>query len=201
MLNKDDVKAEDLNEKDENLSENISDDCCEDNIIKEDNSTSSENEEVMDLLEENKKLVDENEKVKNELEALKDRLARTAAEYENFRKRTAKEKEGIYTDACEDVLKEMLPVLDNLERAVSVDGTVEDLKKGVEMTMKQFTSALEKLSVEEIPTDCEFDPHVHNAVMHIEDDNYGKNSVVEVFQKGYRRNDKVIRFSMVKVAN
>lgn len=151
--------------------------------------------------EENQKLLDENNKIKNENEALKDRLARLNAEYDNFRKRTSKEKEGIYTDACEDVLKEMLPVLDNLERAISVEGSAEDIKKGIEITIKQFGSALEKLSVEEISNEGEFDPNFHNAVMHIEDDQYGKNQVVEVFQKGYKRGDKVLRYSMVKVAN
>ncbi len=151
--------------------------------------------------EENQKLLDENNKIKNENEALKDRLARLNAEYDNFRKRTSKEKEGIYTDACEDVLKEMLPVLDNLERAISVEGSAEDIKKGIEITIKQFGSALEKLSVEEISNEGEFDPNFHNAVMHIEDDQYGKNQVVEVFQKGYKRGDKVLRYGMVKVAN
>lgn len=146
-------------------------------------------------------LKDENEKLNNELETLKDRLVRTIAEYDNYRKRTAKEKEGIYTDACEDVLKQMLPVLDNLERALAADGSIEDLKKGVEMTVKQFNDSLEKLGVEEISAENGFDPNFHNAVMHIDDESYEKNVVVEVFQRGYKRGDKVIRYSMVKVAN
>lgn len=156
---------------------------------------------VQTIKEENKKLAEENSRTQNEVEVLKDRLARTVAEYDNFRKRTAKEKEGIYTDACEDVLKEMFPVLDNLERAISVEGSIEDLKKGIEMTVKQFNNALEKLNVEEILTDSEFDPHFHNAVMHIDDEQYGKSQIVEVFQKGYKKGDKVLRHSMVKVAN
>ncbi|MHC6179117.1 nucleotide exchange factor GrpE [Clostridium sp. JNZ X4-2] len=154
-----------------------------------------------ELKKENFKLKDENNKIMNEIKALKDRLSRTKAEYDNFRKRTSKEKEGIYSDACKDILKEVLPVLDNLERAVKVEGNTEDLKKGVEMTVKQFNTALEKLNVEEIPSEGEFDPNVHNAVMHIQDDSYDKNSIVEVFQKGYKRDDKIIRYSMVKVAN
>lgn len=153
------------------------------------------------LKEENKKLNDELTRVSNELEALKDRLLRTTAEYENFRKRTAKEKEGIYTDACIDVLKNILPVGDNLERALSVDGSIEDMKKGIEMTLRQFKDSLEKLGVTEIPTDGEFDPNLHDAMMHVQDDSYGKNVIAEVFQKGYMRGDKVIRHSMVKVAN
>lgn len=139
--------------------------------------------------------------LKDENDALKDKLLRTVAEYENFRKRTIKEKENIYTEACADVLKEMLPVLDNLERAVAVDGSVEDLKKGLEMTINQFIGALNKLGVEEIAADGDFDPNLHNAVMHIEDANLGANQVAEVFQKGYKKGDKVLRYSMVKVAN
>lgn len=146
-------------------------------------------------------LQNSNSKLQNEVDSLKDRLLRVNAEYDNYRKRTAKEKEGIYTDACEDVLKNMLPVLDNLERAASVEGSVEDIKKGIEMTIRQFNDSLTKLQVEEIPTNEGFDPNLHNAVMHVEDDSFGKNEVVEVFQKGYRRNGKVLRYSMVKVAN
>lgn len=203
-----------IKEKDRKIEENE----CIDSLEKEedlqevDNAEEVNSEKVEDVesnfddllsgvKEENQKLLDENNKIKNENEALKDRLARLNAEYDNFRKRTSKEKEGIYTDACEDVLKEMLPVLDNLERAISVEGSAEDIKKGIEITIKQFGSALEKLSVEEISNEGEFDPNFHNAVMHIEDDKYGKNQVVEAFQKGYKRGDKVLRYSMVKVAN
>lgn len=154
-----------------------------------------------EIKNENLKLKDEVSKLNNELEALKDRLMRTSAEYDNFRKRTAKEKEGIYTDACADVLKVILPVIDNLERAAGAEGSLEDLKKGIDMTLRQIKDSLGKLNVEEIPAEGEFDPNLHNAVMHVEDENFGKNSVVEVFQKGYKRGDKVIRHSMVKVAN
>jgi len=150
---------------------------------------------------ENVKLTDEVVKLRNELETFKERFSRTVAEYDNYRKRTAKEKEAIYTGACEDILKDILPVLDNLERASQVDGTLEDIKKGIDMTVKQFETALEKLQVEVIPTEEGFDPNFHNAVMHVEDEKYNKNSVVEVFQKGYKRGEKVLRCSMVKVAN
>lgn len=148
-----------------------------------------------------RKLNDENKKLNNEVEALKERLLRITAEYENYRKRTAKEKDGIYTDACADVLKEIIPVVDNIERALSVDGSVDDLKKGIEMTIKGFQGSLEKLGVEEIDTTSGFDPNLHQAVMHIEDESFEKNSVAEVFLKGYKRGDKIIRFTMVKVAN
>ena len=135
------------------------------------------------------------------MEALKDRLLRVTAEYENYRKRTAKEKEGIYTDSCADVIKEILPVVDNLERALAADGSVEDLKKGIEMTIKGLQSSFDKLGVEEIDASGEFDPNLHQAVMHIEDESLETNVVAEVFMKGYKRGDKVIRHTVVKVAN
>lgn len=166
-----------------------------------DETVNSNDEALRELRHENNKLFDENKKLLNELEVYKDRLIRTSSEYENFRKRTLKEKEAIYTDACEDVLKNILPVIDNLERAYLVEGSIEDFKKGIEMTIRQFQASLEKLQVEEIPTDCAFDPNYHSAVMHINDDNIDKNSIVEVFQKGYKRGSKILRYSMVKVAN
>lgn len=156
---------------------------------------------IEDVKDSNRKLSEENIKLQNELDAMKDKLVRNSAEYENYRKRTSKEKEGIYTDACEDVLKNIFPVLDNLERAAVTEGSMEDLKKGIEMTLRQFKDALDKLQVEEISTNGEFDPNLHNAVMHIEDTSFGKNSITEVFQKGYKKANKVLRYSMVKVAN
>lgn len=152
-------------------------------------------------------------KLKKECAELKDKLAkaesknaelgdkylRLMAEYDNFRKRSAKEKDGIYADAYTDALKAILPVIDNLERAVQyADG--DKVLEGVKMTLSQFTAALEKMGVEEIPAET-FDPKVHNAVMHIEDENYKEGQIVEVFQKGYRKGDKIVRFAMVKVAN
>ncbi|MCB2297272.1 nucleotide exchange factor GrpE [Clostridium tagluense] len=160
-----------------------------------------ESEKEKDMNKKMKKLQEENTKLENEIIDFKDKFLRTMAEYENFRKRTVKEKEGIYTDACTDVLKEVLPVLDNLERALSVEGCGEDLRTGVEMTVRQFNDAFSKLGVEELPPEGEFDPNFHNAVMHIEDEQYGTNQIVEVFQKGYKRANKVLRHSMVKVAN
>lgn len=174
-------------------SSDVADDSSEDIAFENNNK---ENE-----LNSMRKLKDENKKLTNEVEALKERLVRLTAEYENYRKRTAKEKEGIYTDACTDVLKEMIPVLDNLERAVAVDGSAEDIKTGIEMTIKGFKNSFEKLGVEEIDATGEFDPNYHQAVMHIEDENFGTNSIAEVFQKGYKRGEKIIRYTVVKVAN
>ena len=171
---------------------------CEETAETNESAEEQECEDEMKMFRNRKAELKE---LKEENEGLKDKLLRTVAEYDNFRKRTIKEKENIYNEACADVLKEMLPVLDNLERAVAVDGSVEDLKKGIEMTINQFLGALNKLGVEEIAADGEFDPNFHNAVMHVQDENLQANQVAEVFQKGYKKGDKVLRYSMVKVAN
>lgn len=170
-------------------------------LYEEESEKLLEGEKEKNMKKKMKKLEEENSKLQNEVNAFKDKLLRTTAEYENFRKRTAKEKDGIYTDACADVLKEVLPALDNLERALAVEGCSEDLRIGVEMTVRQFSDAFNKLGVEQLASEGEFDPNFHNAVMHVEDEQYGANEIVEVFQKGYKRANKVLRHSMVKVAN
>ena len=144
-----------------------------------------------------------------ELESLKDQVAqqedkylRLAAEYDNYRRRTAKEKDSIWNDAKADAAQAFLPVYDNLERALKQDTADEAFKKGVEMTMTQLKTVLEKLGITEIPALGQtFDPNLHNAVMHVEDENFGENTVCDVFQAGFQLGDKVIRFAMVKVAN
>ena len=136
-----------------------------------------------------------NEKCKE----FEDRYLRMMAEYDNFRKRTAKEKEGVYADAYADCIANLLPILDNLERAGKCDN-LDGLKKGLEMTAKAFEDALSKMGITEIETKT-FDPNLHNAVMHVEDETLGESEIVEVFQKGYAKGDKVIRYAMVKVAN
>lgn len=149
------------------------------------------------------KLKKELENVRGELAENKDKYLRLAAEYDNFRRRAAKEKEGVYSDAYADVISAILPVIDNLERAVKFSEDKESkLYEGLSMTLRSFEETLEKLGVEVIESDGkEFDPNLHNAVMHIEDDSYGENVVVETFTKGYRKGDKIIRYAMVKVAN
>lgn len=150
--------------------------------------------------------------VKSELEVKEklcseylDKLQRTVAEFDNFKKRSLKEKEAIYIDAVSDVVCAFLPVIDNVERAlqaISADSSAQTLRDGVEMVFRQFKDALRSIGVEEIKAVNEqFDPMRHNAVMHTEDEAYGCNTVVEEFQKGYIYKEKVIRFSMVKVAN
>ena len=131
-----------------------------------------------------------------------DKYLRLAAEYDNYRKRTAKEKEGIWTEAKAQTVAAFLPVYDNLERALKQDTADEAYKKGVEMTMKGLQDALTGLGVEVIPALGEtFDPNRHSAVMHVDDEDAGENTIVEVFQQGFTCGEKVIRFAMVKVAN
>ncbi len=132
-------------------------------------------------------------------EAANDKYLRMMAEYDNFRKRSAKEKESAYTDAYGDCIQSILPILDNLERAAAFD-QLEGLKKGLEMTAKAFEDALGRMGISEIETKT-FDPNLHEAVMHIEDESLGESEIVEVFQKGYCKGDRVIRYAMVKVAN
>ena len=131
-----------------------------------------------------------------------DKYLRLAAEYDNYRKRTAKEKENAWTEAKAQTVAAFLPVYDNLERALKQATTDDAYKKGVEMTMKGLQDALAGLGVELIPALGEtFDPNRHNAVMHCDDPEAGENTIVEVFQQGFICGEKVIRFSMVKVAN
>lgn len=133
----------------------------------------------------------------------KDKYLRMLAEYDNFRRRTAKEKETIYGDATADTIKGLLPVIDTLERAAAAltpEDAESPLGKGITMTLKSATDALAKLGVEEVPTDV-FNPNIHNAVMHIEDETLGEGAIVAVFQKGYRKGDHIIRYAMVQVAN
>ncbi len=131
-----------------------------------------------------------------------DKYLRLAAEYDNYRKRTAREKEHVYSDAKIDTIKPFLGVLDNLERGVSQFEEGDPHRQGLELICKQFEDVLTKLGVAEIPALGEkFDPEKHNAVMHTEDEAAEENTVVEVFQKGYTLGDKILRFAMVKVAN
>ena len=132
----------------------------------------------------------------------KDQFLRLAAEYDNYRKRTAKEKESLWTDAKADTVQAFLPVYDNLERALKQETADEAYKKGVEMIMAQMKEVFAKLGVTEIEAKGQpFDPNLHNAVMHIEDENLGENTVAQVFQAGFMLGEKVIRFAMVQVAN
>ena len=138
----------------------------------------------------------------DEAAAANDRYLRLMAEYDNFRKRSAKERENIYTDVRVDTVSKFLPVYDNLQRALATATADEAYKKGVEMTFNQLCEVFRKLGVEEIEAVGKtFDPNYHNAVMHVDDDEKGESEILEEFQKGFKVGEKVIRFSMVKVAN
>lgn len=152
-----------------------------------------------ELAEVRKKL----EAAEADLKDEKEKYLRMLAEYDNFRRRTAKEKETIYGDAAADTIKGLLPVVDTLERAaagLSPEDAESPLGKGITMTLKSASDALAKLGVEEVEYEA-FNPDIHNAVMHIEDDSLPEGVIVEVFQKGYRKGDRIIRYAMVKVAN
>lgn len=146
------------------------------------------------------------EELGQKLADVQDKFQRTLAEFDNFRKRTSKEKASMYDDGVRDTIEKLLPIFDNLERAIaSVDGKVDEndpLLKGVKMTDKQLKEILAAMGVEEIKALGEkFDPNLHAAVAHVEDENFGENEVVLDMMKGYKYKEKVIRHSMVKVAN
>ena len=136
-----------------------------------------------------------------EIAELNDKYLRLYAEYDNFRRRSAKERENIYLDAKSDTLKNVLPVLDNMERATAFT-EADKILDGMNLILKSFNENFNKMDVKEIEAlGKTFDPNLHYAVMHVEDENFGENEVVEVLQKGYMCGDKVIRYAMVKVAN
>lgn len=150
--------------------------------------------------DENTKLIND---LKTQLESQKDMFLRTVAEYENYRKRSQREKTAVYNDATASTIETMLPVIDSLELALkSIEGASEEYKKGLQLIKNQLDESLKKLGVEEIGKEGdEFDPNYHNAVLHIEDDKVADNTIIEVFQKGYMLSERVIRHAMVKVAN
>ena len=149
------------------------------------------------------KTAEELKKLQDDYAALNDKYMRVLAEYDNFRKRTQKDIESRTSYTKVDILSKILPVVDNFERAASADNSNPDsYKKGVEMIVGQFLEILKNLGVEEFgaPGDT-FDPNIHNGVMHIDDENFGENEITDVFMKGYKVGDKIIRPATVKVAN
>ena len=165
----------------------------------------NQNEEVKEEVvteQENCKEDTELNAVKTELEETTDRLKRLMAEFDNFKKRSAKEREGLYNSLLSDIVSKMLPVVDNLEQAVNSNSTDEGYKQGVQLVLKQFIDVLTSLGVQEIEgVGSTFNPEYHEAVSLVQDENLGEKEVKEVFRKGYRIGDKVIRHSMVVVAN
>lgn len=177
----------------------------------EETAAKAENKEVKEEKAEEKEVKKEKkakeesneEKLQKELAEKSDQLLRIAAEYDNFRKRSQREKDALYIDCKASVIKELLSVADNFDRIfANPDITFDDYKKGVEMTFKQFETVFKDLKVESFGEEGEeFDPNFHNAVMHSEDENLGENVITNVFAKGYKIGDKVIRPAMVSVAN
>lgn len=177
----------------------------------EETAAKAENKEVKEEKKEEKETAKEKkvkeesneEKLQKQLDEKNDQLLRIAAEYDNFRKRSQREKDALYVDCKASVIKELLPVADNFDRIfANPDIMFEDYKKGVEMTFKQFENVFKDLKVESFGEEGEeFDPNFHNAVMHSEDENLGENVITNVFAKGYKIGDKVIRPAMVAVAN
>lgn len=140
---------------------------------------------------------------KKQFDEINDKFIRLAAEYDNFRKRSQRERESVHSDAVSFAVKALLPTYDNLERALKVETADCEYKKGVEMTMTQLVDSFKSIGVEKI--DCkigdEFNPNIHNAVMHVENEEFGENTVCDIFQQGFKIGEKVIRHAMVQVAN
>ena len=165
---------------------------------REDKQKNDENRQLNVKLKEATEALD---KANAELKELNDKYLRVCAEYDNFRKRTAKERDGLYTDAYADALKELLPSIDNLERAAQYTEP-EKLTDGIALIFKSASEMLTKLGIETFGAAGEkFDPNLHNAVMHVDDEEKGEREIVDVFQKGYKKGDRIIRHAMVKVAN
>lgn len=161
-------------------------------------------EEVKEETAEEKKAEPSKEEtLQKQLDEKNDQLLRMAAEYDNFRKRSQREKDALYADCKASVIKQLLPVVDNFDRVfANPDANYEDYKKGVEMTFKQFSEVFKALGVEAFgEAGEEFDPNIHNAVMHTDDESLGENVITTVLAKGYKLGDKVIRPAMVAVAN
>jgi len=181
-------------------------------IVEEEKIKKNENKKQTTDVKNEKKEKSKSSKTDKKIKALEkqnkealENLQRLAAEFDNFRKRTIKEKEAIYVNATKDIIESFLPVIDNMELAnqnVHKSQNIDDVIKGFELVYRQFNDVLEKIGVEPIECiDQDFDPELHNAVMHVEDDKYQENKVIEELQKGYTYKGKVIRHSMVKVAN
>ncbi len=172
----------------------------DENQVLEESKNTKENIESQEKVDPNKEAL---EKMEKELASQKDRLLRIAAEYENFRKRTEKEKASIYSDAISMAVGAILPIADSLENATkSLENLDENYKKGLNLIVNQFNESMKKLNVESFGDKGDtFNPDLHNAVAHIEDDNLEENVIAEVFQKGYKIGDRIVRYAMVQVAN
>ena len=150
---------------------------------------------------EKKDLSAEIARLEAELSEQQDKYLRMAAEYDNFRRRSREEKDGVYENALADTVAQLLPIIDNLDRAALYDDG-EKVKEGLAMTLKSVQAVFSSMGIESVGAAGEtFDPNLHNAVMHIDDETYGEGEITEVFQKGYKKGKHIIRFAMVKSAN
>lgn len=184
-----------MKKEEENMDKN------DDEVLQEDQNITEE-EQILDKDEYIAKLNNDLLEQKKKADEYVDHLKRNMAEFDNFKKRMAKEKDNMYITIVADFIAEILPIMDNFEKAVNAETTDESFKDGIYMIYSQLKEMLEKTGLEEIEAEGkDFDPNLHEAVMHVEDENYAEKQVVEVFRKGYRLGDKIIRHSMVKVAN
>ena len=168
-------------------------------------TTPEEEEEQEKEVKENSKIETLKAQLKQEKEKSEEyyeHLKRNMAEFDNFKKRISKEKDMMYNSISADIVGQLLPTLDTFEKALSAETTDESFKEGMQMIYNQVIDTLKNIGVEEIEAmNTTFDPNIHEAVMHVEDENYGEKEVVDVFRKGYKIGDKIIRHTMVKVAN
>ena len=188
-------------EKTEAETEEVQNEACQDETEKENTKVKDDKKSPKQKKDKSSKEID---KLKEELAEQKEKYLRIAAEYENYRRRATEEKDRAYGDAYAAALGEILPCMDNLDRAVTYSsGDAEQFAKGVEMTLNQFKQVLEKLGIEEIPAErgSEFDPNLHNAVMTADDPELQSGQIATVLQKGYKKGEKIIRHTMVQVAN
>jgi len=194
-----------LNEQD--IKDNLKETETEEKIIapEENEPEQTANDKAEDKISSEENISTQLEERTKQCEELTDRLQRSLAEFDNFRKRTAREKASMYEDGMRDTVEKLLPVLDNFERAMKVipeNESENNFYKGIDMIFKQFTCFLDDLGIEPIESVGKpFDPNIHYAVSHIESEDHGENTIVEELQKGYKHRDKVIRTSMVQVAN
>ena len=189
-----DINTEDINEKEEINPDETAPEKAEDEKDSKPDKKEKRKEKKQDS---------EIDKLKKELADKDDKFLRLAAEYDNFRKRSAKEKSDIYASSKSDVINEILPIIDNFERAAqNSEADFDGYKKGIELIFNQFLAVLKKFGVESFGEEGEeFDPSMHSAVMVVDDDSLGENVIAQVFSKGYRLGDKIIREAVVKVAN
>ena len=188
-----DINIDDNEEENENENE-------EQGVNKDDQGTQDEEQDISDLSR--VELEGEVEELKKENDKYYKHLQRTAAEFDNYKKRVQKEKDAIYNLAVGDTVAKFVNVLDNIDRALAVEGTDDKMKEGILLIRKQMTDIMTELGCSEIPTVGEvFNPEIHDAVMHIESEEYGEQVIVEELRKGYKCGDRVIRHAMVKVAN